>query len=160
MQQTNYTRRHTIKINSLQTREISLLLSFVWLESLEGEEWKEVNGLDGRYFISTEGRVLSLCFDGYKLMHPFVGGDGYYYVDLRKDGEDIKCRVHRLVANAFIDNSDNKPIVHHRDRNRRNNKMSNLQWLTQEEHTAVHLKINQEENKVREQADNNEDLLC
>lgn len=159
MQQTNYNRRHTIKINSLQTREISLLLSFIWLESLDGEEWKEIRGLESRYFISSEGRVLSLCLDGYKLMQPFIGGDGYCYVDLRKDGEDIKCRVHRLVAKAFIDNPENKPIVHHKDKNRRNNRASNLQWLTQEEHTAVHIKLNQEESRIREQAENDEDIL-
>ena len=147
----NYNRRHDIVINSLQTRELSLLLSFVWIESIDNEVWKEIDGLDSRYFISTEGRVLSLCMDGYKLMHPFICGDGYYYVDLRKDGKDLKSRVHRLVAEAFIDNPEDKPIVHHRDTNRRNNKASNLQWMTEAEHAAAHLKINQERKKQREQ---------
>lgn len=94
---------------------------------------------------------MSLCMDGYKLMHPFICGDGYYYVDLRKDGKDLKSRVHRLVAEAFIDNPEDKPIVHHRDTNRRNNKASNLQWMTEAEHAAAHLKINQERKKQREQ---------
>ena len=85
MEQINYSRRHTIKVNSLQTREINLLLSFVWYESIEGEVWKEIEGLDSRYFISTEGRVLSLCLDGYKLMRPFICGDGYCYVDVYSD---------------------------------------------------------------------------
>lgn len=147
----SYNRRRDIVINSLQTRELSLLLSFVWIESIDNEVWKEIEGLDSRYFISTEGRVLSLCMDGYKLMHPFICGDGYYYVDLRKDGKDLKSRVHRLVAEAFIDNPEDKPIVHHRDTNRRNNKASNLQWMTEAEHAAAHLKINQERKKQREQ---------
>ena len=118
MEQVNYNRRHTIKINSLQSRELSLLLSFVWKESLENEEWKEINGLDSRYFISTNGRILSLCLDGYKLLQPFTCGDSYQYIDLRKDGKDYKYRVHRLVAEAFLDNPENKPIVHHKDTNR------------------------------------------
>ena len=144
MEQINYNRRHDIKINSLQSREISLLLSFVWTESKSGEVWKEIAGLDGRYFVSSEGRILSLCLDGYKLLRPFICGDGYYYIDLRKDGKDIKCRVHRLVADAFIDNFDNKQIVHHRDANRQNNKVSNLQWVTDEEHATEHQKINKD----------------
>lgn len=155
----NYTRRHDIVINSLQTRELSLLLSFVWIESIDNEVWKEIEGLDSRYFISTEGRVLSLCMDGYKLMHPFICGDGYYYVDLRKDGKDLKSRVHRLVAEAFIDNPEDKPIVHHRDTNRRNNKASNLQWMTEAEHAAAHLKLNQERKKQMELTAGNENLL-
>ena len=159
MEQMNYKRRHDIIINSLQTREISLLLSFVWIESLDNEVWKEVIGLDSRYFVSSEGRVLSLCMDGYKLMQPFICGDGYCYLDLRKDGQDIKSRVHRLVAEAFIDNPEDKPIVHHKDTNRRNNKVSNLQWMTEAEHAAAHLKINQERKKLREQTSGNEDIL-
>lgn len=154
MEQTNYNRRHKIIINSLQTREISLLLSFVWTESLENEEWKEISGLDSKYFISSEGRVLSLCLDGYKLLRPFICGDGYYYVDLRKNGKDHKSLVHRLVAEAFIDNPKSKPIVHHKDTNRKNNKVSNLQWVTDTEHTAIHLEINQERKKQKEQTEN------
>lgn len=158
MEQVNYNRRHDIKINSLQTRELSLLLSFVWNESLDNELWYEIADMDSRYYISSEGRVLSLCMDGYKLMQPFICGDGYYYVDLRKDGKDIKCRVHRLVAEAFINNPDNKPIVHHKDKDRQNNRASNLQWMTQEEHASAHHKINKERKK-KEKRLNNEDIL-
>ena len=74
MEQINYNRRHDIKINSLQTREINLLLSFVWYESINGEVWKEIEGLDSRYFISTEGRVLSLCRTKAKVLKPYLRG--------------------------------------------------------------------------------------
>ena len=159
MEQMNYKRRHTIKINSLQTRELSLLLSFVWKESLDNEEWKEIEGLDGRYYISSCGRVLSLCLDGYKIIQPFICGDGYCYVDLRKDGKDVKCRVHRLVADAFIDRAEGKTIVHHKDADRRNNNVSNLQWLTTTEHAAAHHQINQMRKELREQTAADENLL-
>lgn len=159
MEQVNYSRRHSIKINSLQTHEISLLLSFVWFESLDNEVWKEISNLDSKYFISSEGRVLSLCLNGYKLLRPFICGDGYYYVDLRKNGKDCKCRVHRLVAEAFISNPQAKSIVHHKDTDRKNNRVSNLQWMTYEEHAAAHSKINQERKQLREQTTENEDLL-
>jgi hypothetical protein len=53
MEQINYKRRHDIKINSMQTRELDLLLSFVWEESLDNEGWYEIKGMDGRYFISS-----------------------------------------------------------------------------------------------------------
>ena len=147
MEQTNYKRRHNIKIDSMQTRELSLLLSFVWEESLDNEEWYEIADMDGRYFISSCGRVLSLCLDGYKLLQAFVCGDGYYYVDLRKDGIDHKRRIHRLVAEAFLDNPQGKPIVHHKDTNRKNNCVSNLEWVTEAEHTALHCKLRAERQK-------------
>lgn len=104
-----YTRDHKIKINANQeNRTLDLLLSFVWNNSLEGEVWKEIYGLDGRYYISNYGRVLSLCCNGYKLLKPFPCGSGYYCVDLRKDNKDVKSRVNRLVAEAFIDNPEHK----------------------------------------------------
>ena len=53
MEQINYKRNHDIKIDSLQTRELSLLLSFIWKESLENEEWYEIAGLDSKYYISS-----------------------------------------------------------------------------------------------------------
>lgn len=149
MEQMNYKRRHNIKIDSQQTRELSLFLSFVWEESLDNEGWYEIKGMGGRYFISSFGRVLSLCFDGYKLLRPFVCGDGYYYVDLRKDGKDYKCRINRLVAEAFIENPNGKPIVHHKDLDRKNNSASNLQWVTEAEHTAIHNKIRAEKKKEK-----------
>ena len=139
--------RHDIKIYSNQNnRLLDLLLSFVWYNSLDGEEWKEIEGFNGLYFVSNYGRVLSLKNDGYKLMKPFVCGDGYLYLDLRKDNKDITSRVHRLVAKAFIDNPDNKPIVHHKDRNRQNNVADNLVFVNSEEHRIEHKELNKANN--------------
>ena len=53
---------------------------------------------------------------------------GYYSVDLMKNGKRYKFRVHRLVAEAFIPNPDNLPMVNHKDEDRLNNIASNLEW--------------------------------
>ena len=141
----HFSRKHTIKIYAKQNNKLlDLLLSFIWNYSLDNEEWREIKGLEGRYYISNYGRVLSLCCDGYKLLRPFTCGDGYDYVDLRVNNKDVKSRVHRLVANAFVPNPDDKPIVHHKDCDRKNNKADNLVFLTNEEHGKEHKEINQQ----------------
>ena len=138
-----YKRKHTINISARQNnRLLDLFLSFVWYYSLDGEEWKEIEGLDSKYYISNKGRVLSLCCDGYKLLKPFICGDGYYYVDLRYNNKDVKARVNRLVAKAFVDNPENKPIVHHKDNNKLNNVAENLEFMTIKEHAEEHRKSN------------------
>ena len=136
-------RQHIIKIHSQQNNhQLDLLLSYVWNYSLEGEQWKEIKGFDNRYYCSNKGRILSLCLDGYKLLKPFLCGDGYYYVDLRKDNRDYKSRVHRLVADAFLSNPENKPIVHHIDTDRKNNTVENLMFVSNDEHLSIHKQIN------------------
>lgn len=140
-----YDRKHIKKVKTNQQNELlDLLLSYVWCYSLEGEEWREIKGLDGRYYISNLGRVLSLCCNGYKILKPFVCGSGYYCVDLRKDNKDVKARVNRLVADAFVENPDNKIIVHHKDLNKLNNIYTNLAFLSAQEHLTRHKELRDE----------------
>lgn len=137
----NSCRQQMPMIESLQgNRNLDLFLSYVWNFSLENEVWKEIKGFDEMYYVSNLGRILSLKRNKYRELHPFVCGDGYYYVDLRKNNQDSKQRVHRLVANAFVPNPENKPIVHHLDCNRLNNKASNLVFVSQIEHQSIHNK--------------------
>lgn len=58
---------------------------------------------------------------------------GYEIVDLYKNGKRKTVRVHRLVAEAFIPNNDNKPEVNHIDGNKHNNNVDNLEWVTKKE---------------------------
>ena len=94
-------------------------------------EVKDVKGYEGLYSIDTLGRVYS-----YKSKRYLAGGSlayGHQIVCLRRDGAGKNHAVHRLVAEAFIPNPDNLPIVHHVDENPKNNRVDNLQWCTQKE---------------------------
>lgn len=89
---------------------------------------KEINGYDGYYQIDEFGNVYSInC----KLKKQII--NGYEIVFLAKNGIKTKKRVHRLVAEAFIENKDNKPFIDHIDGNRLNNNVDNLRWCTTKE---------------------------
>ena len=105
------------------------------------EVWKPVKGYEGLYEVSNIGRVKSL--DKYvqnnsKLQHRperilKPGGKSYSVVALCKEGKISGKTVHRLVAEAFIPNPENKPQIDHIDTNPKNNHVSNLRWVTRSE---------------------------
>ena len=113
---------------------------------MEEEIWKDIKGYKGEYQVSNKGRIRSL--DRYKyqkgrygLMKRIYKGkilkfdndkDGYCIVKLR---HKIAKRVHRLVAQAFINNPYNKPQINHKDGNKQNNDVNNLEWVTAQENT-------------------------
>lgn len=101
----------------------------------EGEEWKDVVGFEGLYYVSNIGRVASAQFHGvnnFRLMSLFTDSLGYKFVKLRnwKKKIEISAPVHKLVAEAFLPNPENKPQVDHIDTNPSNNSISNLRWVT------------------------------
>ena len=85
-----------------------------------GEKW--TTGFD--YWVSNLGHVKNKHG---RILKPEIR-KGYYSVDLMKDGKRYKFRVHRLVAEAFVPNPDNLPMVNHKDEDRLNNIASNLEW--------------------------------
>ncbi|WP_207758096.1 NUMOD4 domain-containing protein [Clostridium botulinum] len=103
------------------------------------EIWKDIVGYEGIYQVSNRGNVRSLNrldSAGHKLkgrIRKFKQNkDGYFEISLCKDGERGYYRVHRLVALAFLDNPSKFPLVNHKDCNRTNNIVSNLEWCTEQ----------------------------
>ena len=103
------------------------------------EEWKSIKDYEGLYEISSYGRVKSLSYK-YKngkvreeiIRVPSVT-HGYEFLKLNKNGKSKNYKIHRLVAEAFIPNPENKPEVDHIDTNKRNNMVENLRWVTRQE---------------------------
>lgn len=84
------------------------------------------------YFVDEYGNVYSNKKNKLKQLKPILTKYGYYEVHLY--GEISKrCKIHRLVAEAFIPNSENKPEINHIDGNKLNNNVSNLEWCTTKE---------------------------
>ena len=106
------------------------------VDNLPHEIWRDVIGYENLYMVSNMRRVKSFYALGEKLLTPSANKSGYMYVVLTKDCIRKSCKVHTLVAKAFLPNPENKPVVHHRDCNRSNNHVENLEWATHQENTA------------------------
>jgi len=112
----------------------------VLVPDLDGEIWKDVidyNGIYiGIYQISNLGRLKRIMHrknPTNKLISSFVFEDGYICVTLTKNGKTKFTGLHRLIASAFIENPENKPEVNHKDGNKHNNSIDNLEWATTSE---------------------------
>ena len=96
--------------------------------------WKPVKGFEGFYEVSDKGEVRNAKTG--KLRKLYVKKNGYIDIDLYKnEGKPFYKRVHVLVAEAFIPNPNNYPIVMHKDNNKSNNCVDNLKWGTLSENT-------------------------
>lgn len=99
------------------------------------EAWKDVVGYEGLYKVSSNGRVKSFRKDKVNgnIMKQIESHKGYYEVSFTVKGHRKKFKVHRLVAMAFIPNNCNKPLINHKDGNKKNNNIDNLEWVTHSE---------------------------
>lgn len=103
------------------------------------ETWKEIKNYEGLYEITCNGVIKSLPkklpnggFRKEKLIKLILDKNGYYRVRLWKNGKVKWFSVHRLVAETFLPNPNNLPCVNHKDENKLNNHVSNLEWCTYE----------------------------
>lgn len=98
---------------------------------LPNEIWKIIPGYNNRYSVSNLGRVWSdsTC----RILTIFPTNLGYCRVNFTTNGKCNAHLLHRLVAQAFIQNPDNKPEVNHKDGDKSNNKSDNLEWSTSSE---------------------------
>ena len=95
------------------------------------EQWKDIQGYEGHYKISTLGRIMSQkAGHKNKIMKQYKQANGYMQVCLWLDNKKKNHLVHRLVAVAFIPNPENLPDVNHIDEQKTNNTSKNLQWLS------------------------------
>lgn len=103
----------------------------------EREIWKDIEGYEGLYQVSNMGRVRSLDRKdarGNRIKGTMLAGGsdgkGYHTIALCRDGDVKNNLTHRLVAKAFLDNPNNLPEVNHKDEDKENNAVSNLEWCT------------------------------
>jgi len=116
------------------------------------EKWVDIEGYESIYKVSNYGRVKSLSrtlFNGKgffktkdKILSPKFNNNGYYSFYLSKDKKNTFYLAHRLIAKAFILNPENKPTVNHKDLDRANNSISNLEWNTYRENNCHKFTIN------------------
>lgn len=111
------------------------------------EVWKDIKDYEGLYQVSNMGRVKRVAryihskpsrlhFNGEKrwfkekILKKYLGVMGYYRIALCKCNTQKSIRIHRIVAQTFIPNPNNKPHINHKDGNKLNNYVDNLEWVT------------------------------
>ncbi len=109
------------------------------------EKWKDIQGYEGMYQVSNMGRVKSLeritkfknrdytRIEQEKILTPAKHHKGYLKAQLRKNGKNKAFFIHRLVAQSFIPNPENKSTVNHKNGIKTDNRVENLEWMSNQE---------------------------
>ena len=100
---------------------------------MEEEIWKDIEGYDGDYQISSHGRVRSFKQNKPRMIKTVLNRGGYVHCSLWKNNKGRNHRVHRLVGKAFVENPENKGDINHLDGDKTNNYYKNIEWATRSE---------------------------
>ena len=118
------------------------------------EVWKDIEGYDGLYQISSIGNVRSLNYNHIegrvKNLRLVYDKNKYLIVCLSNKNRHKNYKVHRLVAEAFMPNPENNPEVNHKDGNKQNNTVGNLEWVTSKENQIHAYKTGLQKSKYGE----------
>lgn len=123
---------------------------------IKGEDFVDIKNYDGRYKIGDKGTVIGVSrskdnrYNNKQwILKQYEDKNGYMYVTLQKDKKRKTIKVHRLVAEHFIENENNYPCVNHIDSNRKNNDVSNLEWVTHKQNMEHAVKNHRFDNMAK-----------
>lgn len=112
------------------------------INDYEGEEWRDIEGFEGIYLISNYGRLKHILNPlHHTLRKPYPAPNGYLRLVLSHKNKRKTVSIHREVAKAFIPNLNNYETVNHKDLDKTNNNLSNLEWLPIKDN-IIHAKEN------------------
>lgn len=111
------------------------------IKDLQGEIWKEIPDTDGKFYCSNKGRVKSYCDYNAKILKPTITPKGYARLQIIKFGKVLNKFVHTLVLETFKGQPPKQDMeIHHKDLNKLNNCLENIEYLTIKEHVKIHNK--------------------
>ncbi len=135
-------------MNNIENLEENKNVYSLGLKDLDGEIWKDVVGFENEYQVSNYGRVKNkerlvthyATETGVRILKSrirklSINGEGYHHVRLSKNNIVKTIRVHKMVADAFLNNSNHNLIINHKNFNKLDNRVENLEWMSRLENT-------------------------
>ena len=119
---------------------------------------RNIKGYEGHYAITSCGKVWS--YKSKKFLKPYITQSGYLTVNLSKNSKAKPYRIHRLVAEAYLDNPDNLPYVNHKNENKTHNYLNNLEWCDAEYNSNYGSCSNKIANKLKGNNNSSKKVMC